>query len=612
MPQHSEITQKIPIPHMSKLLLNLVMLFSGVWKMLGADIPQLRAILEVKLKIDNRKPVSFGANKGVEHKKKKKERKNTILRTMFLSLVTGIIYVFPIIMTKFSPVLGLALFYTVFIFFFTFTLITDFANVLIDSKDKMILFSRPVGDKTIMLSRLLYIGIYLFRMAIPMSIPAWVLFGILNGWAGALWFPFPLILSIFIVLFFVCGMYILMLRIAGPGKFQDILNYFQIIFSIVFFAVWMLSSRMMNVDAIKDLRIEAYDWARYLPSYWIATSWTWIDSSAEVLAGTKWLSILAILFPVASLWATVKWLAPQFTKALVSSENDNDTAKKKDTDNAVKHSSNSLRYRLMNLLNKTETSKAGFIIAWIQTNRSRTFRMRVYPTFAYVPVYFFYMLMTGNESFSEIWQNLPERNTYIMLLYLTFFVMMQALNYLTMSDQYKAAWVYYATPVEKPGLVILGAYKALWAKFFLPFMVVIGLFVVTIWGPSTLLDICLATANISLFSIAMLRINYRMFPFSKKEQMKDSGMKSILRVLGTFLFILILGFSHGAIAAISTHAGKGKMFDLSEVLDPSWLTILSFSLKIVFLILSSIFLWLISDSIKNTPWYSIKKADAEN
>ncbi|MCB0697613.1 MAG: hypothetical protein KDC07_09630, partial [Chitinophagaceae bacterium] len=532
------------------------------------------------------------------------------LLTMFLSLVTGFIYIFPIFITAVEPVIGLALFYTVFTFFFTFTLITDFANVLIDTKDKIILFSRPVSDRTIMLSRLLYIGIYLFRMGIPMSIPAWVMFGFIKGWVGALWFPVPLMLTIFIVLFCVCGLYILMLRIAGPGKFKDILNYFQIAFSIVFFAVWMLSSRMMNTEAIEHMRIETYDWAKFLPTYWIAASWTWIEPTAHILPGTKWLSILAILFPVTSLWVTVRWLAPHFTRSLVSSDNDISPVKKSNKV-AKQQGKQGLKHQLMHLLNKTETSKAGFIIAWIQTNRSRTFRMRVYPTFAYVPVYFFYIL-NSSKSLGDIWRELPQHNTFVILLYLSFFVISQALTYVTMSDQYKAAWIYYAAPVERPGEIILGAFKAIWVKFFLPFMLAIGLFVVVIWGPATIPDILLATINITLFSAAIIRINHRMLPFSKKEQVKDSGIKGIFRVLGTILFIGVLGLTHGAVVGIGNHAGKGKLFDLSGMLSPSMLTILSFSLKIVFLILSSIFLWLILDSIKNTSWASIKKEDADN
>src|SRR5690606_22435459 len=218
------------------------------------------AILQVKLVMDNRKPLSFGANKGVE--RKKKERKYTVWLTMFFSFLMGFVYIFPVFITQYDPVIGLTIFCTMFIFVFTFTLITDFANVLIDTKDKYVLFSRPVSDKTIFLSRLLYISIYLFRLVIPMSLPAWIIFGLIKGWKGALFFPFPLVLSVFVVLFLVCALYLLMLRIARPGRFKDVLNYFQIGFSIMFFAAWMLSSGMINPEAIQDLEIEAYSWVK--------------------------------------------------------------------------------------------------------------------------------------------------------------------------------------------------------------------------------------------------------------------------------------------------------------------------------------------------------------
>ena len=134
---------------------------------MGADVDQLKAILGTKLIMDNRKPLSFGNNKGMAHQKK--ERKRTVVLTMFLSLMMGLIYIFPMSLAIKDPILGLAMFYTMFAFFFTFTLITDFVNVLLDTKDRFVLFSRPVSDKTIMLSRIVYIGIYLFRLVIPMS-----------------------------------------------------------------------------------------------------------------------------------------------------------------------------------------------------------------------------------------------------------------------------------------------------------------------------------------------------------------------------------------------------------------------------------------------------------
>lgn len=569
---------------MNKLLLKLVMLPSGLWQRMGADKDQLRAILHAKLLMDDRKPLSFGANKGMERKrKKKKDRKNTSLLTMLLSFFMGMIYVFPILMCLSNTVIGLAFFYTMFIFFFTFTLITDFANVLVDTKDKLILFPRPINDRTIMMSRLLYIAIYLFRLAIPMSIPAWIVFGIIKGWVGALFFPFPVLLLVFIVLFVVCGLYILMLRVSKPGKFKEVLNYFQIGFSVVFFATYMLSSRMIDPKAIKNVNIEAFDVFKYIPTYWIATSWSWIDPTAIILPGTKWLSIFAILFPMVSLWLTVKYLAPQFIKSLVSSENTEvivETPKRK-----VKEQKNEQQfYKLANLLNKSDIGKAGFIMTWLQTNRSRTFKMRVLPTFAYVPVYFFYILLNNNKPFAEVWSGLPDSKSYIALLYMTTFVIMQGLAYITMSDQYKAAWVYYSAPIEKPGEVILGAFKAMWVKYFLPFMLVIGAFTIYVWGTTKLLDIVLATVNITFFTVAQMYFSYRILPFSMKEQVKDNGVKTIIRVLLTFLLIGVLGVAHY----------------LADVLW--WL-------KLIFLVLTAILLWMFYDSLRNTPWNKLKTVE---
>lgn len=593
---------------MNKFILFLIMLPSGLWRSLGADTAQLHAILKAKLLMDNRKPLSFGNNRGVEHKKKK-DRKYTVWLTMLLSFFMGIMYVLPILITAFDVVIGLTFFYTMFVFVFTFTLITDFANVLIDTKDKFILFPRPVNDRTIMLSRLLYIMIYLLRLVIPMSIPAWITFGIIKGWKGALFFPIPVLLMVFVVLFLVSAMYIIMLRVAKPGKFKDVLNYFQIGFSIVFFVFWMMSSNMIDPEAFQSLEVATYDWVKFLPSYWMATCWALVDSTAKVLPGTGWMSILAIVFPVVSLWATVKYLAPTFTKSLVASDNNVETRPVLKKDKLKTKAGAARMYKWADLFNKDHASKAGFILTWLQTSRSRNFKMRVFPSFAYVPVYFFYILTRGGSSFSEVWEGLAEGTGYIGLLYLTTFVIMQAINYITMSEQYKAAWVYYSAPVDKPGQIIAGAYKAMWVKYFLPFMAAISLFVVAVWGPFVIFDVILAVVNITLFSVVIMRISNRALPFSKKEQMKDSGLKTIVRVIGTLLLMGVLAVTHIALVGLSAPAESDFTIDLSAFFNTRWLTIISFSLKLVFLILSSVFLWLIFDSLKNTDWKSLQKAE---
>ena len=595
---------------MSKMLLWLVMLPSALWRALGADSAQLRAILQAKLIEDNRKPLAFGGSKGVE-RKKKKQTKNTSIKTMFLSFIMGLIYIFPMILTTVDVVMGLAAFYTLFMVFLTFTLVSDFSNVLINTKDKFILFSRPINDKTIMLSRLLYIAIYLFRMVLPMSILAWVMFGIMHGWLAAIWFPIPLILVLFVVLFLVCGMYLFIMRISKPGKFKDVLGYFQIGFSIALFGSWMLSSRMMDPDKIQAIDLAMFDWARWTPPYWIAATYTWVAPATKSLPYTKLLGLLAVAFPLVSLWATIKWLAPSFIKKLAEIDTNVASSDKLNKRKIAKQKNNKLMYWLLGVFNKGEVSKAGFLITWLQTARSRSFKMKVYPAFAYVPVYFVYILMSSSKSLSEVWTTLPDRGGYIILLYMSFFVILSALGYITMSEQYKAAWVYYAAPLSRPGYVLAGAFKAMWVKFFLPFMIFIAAFVVYVWGASKILDVVLATVNITLFTVSMMIMSNRQLPFSRKEQIKESGGKSVMRMLGVFFIIGVLASLHGGVSGIASIGELLLKAGLDGFISLSFFVWLSTILKIVFLILSSLLLRMVFKELKNTDWNNIKQNEED-
>ena len=178
-----------------------------------------------------------------------------------------------------------------------------------------------------------------------------------------------------------------------------------------------------------------------------------------------------------------------------------------------------------------------------------------------------------------------------------------------MSEQYKAAWVYYSAPVDRPGEIIAGAYKAMWVKYFMPFMAAISFFVLAVWGAGVILDIILAVVNITLFSVVIMRLSNRALPFSKKEQIKDSGLKTIVRVLGTLLLMGVLAVTHVALVGLSSPAESEFTVDLSAFFNTRWLTVISILLKMVFLILSSVFMWLVFDSLKNTGWKSLQKAE---
>lgn len=567
---------------MNKFLLFLVLLPKGLWRSLGADIHQLRAILQVRLKLDDRRPMAMG-RQSMGTKKKKPVRFMTWL-SVFISAVIGFMYTVPLILE--DTFMGLWLYYSMFLVMLSIMLISDFSSVLFDSKDKLIILPRPVNEKTYLLSRMLHMVIYLFRIVLPMSLPGWIIMGVGKGWKAALWFPYNIIMLTFLALFIVNGAYLLIMKLSRPGKFKDVLSSFQILFSIAFFVViYTLPSAVRSPDFLR-LSHDQFPWAAYTPTYWLAASWSWIQAD-KVWSYTPWLSILSFSAPFVLMWVTVRSLAPVFARRMA----DIDTtevpvvSKKEKTKRLANPSRSSLLYlRFANTFNKSPFSRAGFIIAWLQTGRSRNFRLRVYPMFAYVPVYVFYLLTQSDKPLSQVWRDLPSSSSHILLLYMTSMVVLQLLSMLVYSDQYKASWIYYSSPVPVPGAIMAGAFKAVWIKYFLPMFVLVSLFVLSIWGVSALLDIALAFINVSFFALVVMQVAYRRLPFSSLEHLNEKSNR-FLKTMFIMLLPMSIGFGH------------------------YWANITPFLwwLKIVFMVLSGILFWMLWDSFKNTSWEQVKK-----
>lgn len=567
---------------MNKVLLFLILLPKGLWRMLGADVAQLRAVLGAKLMLDDRRPMAMGKGQGA----KKKPFKFMTALSVLISVVIGFMYIIPLMMT--DKFMGLWLYFTVFLLMLSFMLISDFSTVLFDKRDNSILLPRPVNERTLLLSRLLHMFIYLFRIVFPMSLAGWVVLGYAKGWAAALWFPVMILQLTVIALFLVNACYLMILRFAKPGRFKDIINYFQIAFSVLFFACVYLMPRAMNNTDFQEMKHTDYAWAVYTPTYWLSAAWSWIETD-KLSAATKWISILAIVGPLLLVWLIVKYLSPSFAKRIGNIDDERTEGKAEEgatiavTAVAKK---DKLYLKLAALLNKNPLSKAGFIIAWLQTNRSRNFKMRVYPTFAYVPVYFVYLISQSKKPLSEVWEGLPQSSTHILLLYMTSFIVLQLLSMLVYSDQYKASWVYYSSPIARPGDVMVGAFKGVWLKYFIPMFAVVSGFVFWVWGIGSLLDIALAFINITLLALSVLRIAYRRLPFSAMERMNEKGNR-FFKTMFVMILPMGLGFGH------------------------YWTTITPWLwwMKLVFILLSSILLWLLWDSYKHTSWDEVKKVD---
>jgi hypothetical protein len=560
---------------MNKLFLFLIMLPQGLYKKLGADPAQLRALLDVKLKLDDRKPPQIGRSQ-----KQKKDRRFAMALGMFVSFLTGLIYVFPLLMID-DPLSALWLYFTMFLFLLSFTLISDFSSVLFDTRDKYIIYPRPVADRTLFLARLLHIFVYLFRIVLPMCLPGWVTLGILYGWKATLFFPLPLLLLVVTALFAVMCVYLLLLRVASGERFKELLSYFQIAFSIIVFATWYLVPRSMDSSAMQHFQVESFSWARIAPSYWLAATFSWIRVAGAGVRGIEMFGIAAVALPLLLLWLSLRYLAPQFAARLSRLDDVESSESTAPLTPAVPQHEGRKFYRMLaRLLNRQPAAQAGFIMVWLQTARSRSFKMKVYPMFAYVPIYFVYLLLQSKHSLAAQWRHLPETGSHLILLYMCSVVMLQAFSFLTISEQYKASWIYYSAPLEEPGSILAGGFKVVWVKYFLPFFAAVSVFVLAVWGLRALPDVALALVNVTLFAACVARMSYRRFPFSQIDQSIKGGSKFLRSLLGM---------------SIPAALGIGHYLSL----DMFWL-------KLLYLALSSVLLWLVWDSYLHTKWEALK------
>jgi ABC-2 type transport system permease protein len=558
---------------MNKLFLKFAMLPAPFWRSLGADTDQLSAILNMRLMIDNRRPMGFG-----RRQTQKKEIKHGTITSTLLFTLMGAFYSLPLFAIS-DRIISLALYFTIIFLMLTLSLITDFSNALFDNKDKYTLFPRPINDRTLVLAKLLHIFIYLLRMVVPTSLAAWCLLIYQDGWTSAIIFPIAITLLTFMSLFVVNGVYLIILRLTNPERFKDIISYFQVVASVIFFAIVYLRPRNVNID-VEALSPTDFSWAKYVPSYWLASFWHWLGHPM-LLGGGIAVTLLGLLTPVICIVALVRWLAPEFTKKI----NGIDGAEvSMPVAVAAKGSiPNKFYLRMANLFNRNEAAKAGFILAWLQTSRSRTFRMRVYPSMAFIPIYFIYLLTQNGSSIADAFGALSGSKKYLLLLYMSSYVLINGLNYLVMSDQYKAAWVFYSSPVDPPGHIMIGAFKALCVKLFLPFFIAITAFILYIWGVSVVPDILLAMINVLVLAICMARISLRQLPFSSMEQMKQSGGR-VIKSLLTMLIPAVLGFAH-------------------------YLSIHIWWLKLTLGFLSAAMLWFIWESYATTTWANVRKED---
>ena len=500
-------------------LLKLLDRFQKLFENLGIDYPMMRRIIRLKLVMDQRRVPTVLASRS--SRRNSDSNGNGAFRMSLILYAFIGLFVGMLILPPFPLFFKLNIIFGMLLFMIMTTMISDFSSVLLDVKDKGILLTRPVDSKTLNTAKLIHIIYYLFSITISIAGVSLVAGLIRYGVVFFLLFLFELILICGFVILFTSILYFAILHFFSGEKLKDIINYFQIALSVFMIVMYQVIGRIFNF-ANMNIRFTPNWWNFFLPSTWFAAPFSLLidhDFSLYYIL----LTVTGVVIPVIALVLYIKVAAPAFEKSLqkLSSAESRGREVKK----------NSLPGALSNLLCYGRQERVFFRFAHRVMSNERKLKLKLYPSLAFsviMPFIFIFSFMGSQHySFAQIY-TLVTTGKYYLFLYFSAAFLAPSVVMLSMSENYKGAWIYKALPVESPAPVLKGALKAYLYKFVTPVYLFTCLLFIIIYGPGIIPDLILIFLNVLILTLIIFRLSKKELPFYKDFSNTQSGNTAVV------------------------------------------------------------------------------------
>ncbi|MCX6308207.1 MAG: hypothetical protein NTY32_05015, partial [Bacteroidia bacterium] len=310
----------------------------------------------------------------------------------------------------------------------------------------------------------------------------------------------------------------------------------------------------------------------------------WFAEACMLLSGTGFSAesmmslVLSIVVPVLSIWLVVRFFAPSFNRKLgmITGGTAEQRAPVKRLEGSKKIA---FLERLAGWLTKPGAEYAGFLFAGRMMGRSRDFKMKVFPSIGYLIVFGGMMLVRDN-SFAALADGTKLAPMFLVIIYMSSMLLSTAMIQLPYTDKFKASWLFFVTPIEKPGLVISGAVKCVMALFFVPLALVLIVLGFVLQGSAILPNLLLGCLNVLVIAAFIAYIMVKNLPFSIAQEGASGG--------NTFIRSMLLLILPGAFGLVH--------YLLSGF---QWVILL-------LLLITAIIPWLVFDEIKKRDWGALK------
>jgi len=346
-----------------------------MFEKLGVDYGSMRKILQLKLLLDGRRmPTVFGNEK----KKDDRDNSNKFLKSLWIYIIMGLTMI-PFVIMKSSYIYQMSIVFGVIMFFIMSSLISDFSSVLLDVRDRNIIGTKPIGPKTLSTAKTIHIAIYMVYVTGALVGPALLTSLYTQGIIFFLVFFITTILLDMFIIALTSLIYFLILRFFDGEKLKDLINYMQIILTIVISVGYQLVGRLFGVV---DLRIQFTPkwWQYFIPPVWFSAPFEMIKKS-EIHSTYVIFTVMAIAIPIMAILVYMK-LMPLFEENLLKLSNNYGTTKK------AKGKPGQL---LSRLLCRSREERIFFRFASDMMRNEREFKLKVYPTLGFSIIFPLYL-----------------------------------------------------------------------------------------------------------------------------------------------------------------------------------------------------------------------------
>jgi hypothetical protein len=463
----------------------------------GLDLGQCRALVLASLRHNLRRSGrSLGLASG--------HQASGIITIVSVQLLIGGILSFPLWV-------GVDVF-PIAVLHFTYAMLSVAALLLLDAQtlvvapaDYDLVAPRPVSTSTAFAARVTTILLFVLVVALAQGLPVLAAYFAAGGWhplrgaSGLL----ALVSVTLTTAATVIALHGLVLRHVPPARLRVGLTTLQLTASMSLYVLLVLLPGAVGRAYLVGPIAERPAWLWVLPSAWAA-------QLVEPGARTAWPVLVALVLPMATLWAASRWLA--IDHAALASGMPGDEA----------------RAHRVSPPFRTPEGRAIALLVRAQFRHDMRFRLGV---LAILPLTIVYLLIGFTEE--DIARDAHGHPAMVYIAVMLFPLLLRSA--FARSDSYRAAWVFHATPVSA-GRLLLGQRTVLVAWFLAPYVAAIG--ALLLYLLPTPAEALLTVVVVSLATHALLLVSFLVdpvLPFSCPPQVGANTRSMLISLVPAML-----------------------------------------------------------------------------